>query len=266
MNRDLDLYEEFGIVFLSRRNIKFYFTINHNAVVEKYLDLVIRTLCFYTLGLFETSSGPDGFLTYRNGDKILTKSIEEACRDYIRDMESLYDEDGDFVYPKYVQNVDPIRSYIRKKQEYTGIGYCIGVPGDKVILDTTMLNNPNFDANIEAEIDSLMDPPEIMHVLDLLNPPLIESMPIGSMTLEKHRYPVDNFTIYEIEPDYYECTFLPREGYHHASCYTAAKCTVKWTNCRVDDISTIYLWFRNRDQSNDDTMKVKVIYYGIDCL
>lgn len=261
-NLEMDLYAEFGIQMRSRQDVTVSFTIHRNSTVEKYKNLVIRALCFYTLGLFETSSGSDGFLVYQDRGVIVTKSIEAACRDYIESMQDFYDEKGEFNYPRYTPNVHPIKTYLRERQDYIGIGYGVGKPGDNIILDSSRLNDSRFDTKITVQVESIVEPPEHQSILDLDDPPLIAFTPISPITTEYHRYPVDTFTIWESEPNYYECTFSPREGYHHASCYTAAKCTVSWTNYRVNDLSSIYLQFI----PDDETITVNVTYDGIDCL
>ena len=80
MESNRELFNRFGIKFVSRNDIKTNFTVTRNDSVIDNLEDVMKILCFYTISLLETSTA-DQIIHYKKDGAIKQTHILDACYD-----------------------------------------------------------------------------------------------------------------------------------------------------------------------------------------
>jgi hypothetical protein len=75
------LYDNFGIEFIQKDGVNTHFKINKNDSVDDNIEDVMKILCLFTVGLFETDS-IERQIIYKRDKKFYRDTVDNMCMDF----------------------------------------------------------------------------------------------------------------------------------------------------------------------------------------
>lgn len=151
------IYDQFDIKFIDRDGLYTNFTINDNDIVKDNLDDVLKILCMYTVGLFETDS-INRQITFKHNGEYKTETIDYLCRLYYEKItqelnNANNDEDYEYEY-EYVDENNKLLMSIHQHDIHYNSRICAN-HGKSKYIGKYKIKHENIISNAEIEYDDL---------------------------------------------------------------------------------------------------------------